>query len=65
MLSKIYPPKPLYSWCGPCKKLTPVLEHIAEDNAGKFKVVKVNIDKLPQIANGLKVTNIPAVFLIY
>lgn len=28
-------------------------------------MVKVNIDKLPQIANGLKVTNIPAVFLIY
>ena len=31
---------------------------------GKFKLVKLNIDNLPQIATGLKVRNIPAVFLI-
>ncbi len=35
------------------------------NNDSRFKLVKVNIDKLPQIANGLKVQSIPAVFLIY
>jgi thioredoxin-like negative regulator of GroEL len=34
-------------------------------NESRFQLVKVNIDKLPQIANGLKVSSIPAVFLIY
>ncbi len=54
-----------FSWCGPCKKLTPALEEITMNNDSRFKLVKVNIDKLPQIANGLKVQSIPAVFLIY
>lgn len=52
-------------WCGPCKKLTPALEMITKSNESRFKLVKVNIDKLPQIAQGLKVTSIPHVFLIY
>ena len=34
-------------WCAPCKKLTPVLEKLTQDNDGKFKLVKVNIDNLP------------------
>ncbi|TNV78466.1 hypothetical protein FGO68_gene3772 [Halteria grandinella] len=52
-------------WCGPCKKLTPALETITASNESRFKLVKVNIDKLPQIASGLKVQSIPHVFLIY
>jgi thioredoxin-like negative regulator of GroEL len=45
--------------------LTPILEDITKSNESRFQLVKVNIDKLPQIANGLKVSSIPAVFLIY
>eukprot|EP00347_Sterkiella_histriomuscorum_P004761 403359210 len=52
-------------WCGPCKKLTPLLEDLTASAEGKFKLVKLNIDNLPQIATGLKVRNIPAVFLIH
>jgi thioredoxin-like negative regulator of GroEL len=37
-------------WCQPCKKLTPVLEQIAQQHEGKFKLVKLNIDNLPQLA---------------
>lgn len=54
----------IYSWCGPCRKLTPILEEMTANGDGKFKLVKLNIDNLPQIATGLKVRNIPAVFLI-
>jgi len=65
MQSKYFNFNGSYSWCGPCKKLTPALEQITINNDSRFKLVKVNIDKLPQIANGLKVQSIPAVFLIY
>lgn len=52
-------------WCGPCKKLTPVLETLTRQHEGKFKLVKVNIDKQQQIAQGLNVKSIPALFLVY
>ena len=55
----------MVSWCGPCRKLTPVLEKLAVEHKGKFKLVKLNIDNLPQLANGLKVKSIPAVFLVH
>jgi thioredoxin-like negative regulator of GroEL len=45
--------------------LTPILEQITLQNPGKFKLVKMNIDKLPTLANGLNVKSIPAVFLVF
>ncbi len=35
------------TWCGPCKVLTPVIEAIADENVGRFKVAKVDIDEAP------------------
>lgn len=52
-------------WCQPCKKLTPVLEKLTQDHDGKFKLIKLNIDNLPQLAQGLNVKSIPALFLVY
>ena len=49
-------------WCGPCKSLGPVLEKVVNDQQGKVKLVKVNIDENPQIAGQLGVRSIPAVF---
>lgn len=51
-------------WCKPCQKLTPVLETLTRQYHGKFKLIKLNIDKNPQIAQGLNVKSIPALFLI-
>ena len=34
-------------WCGPCKQLSPVIDELSKDYAGKLKVVKVNIDEAP------------------
>ena len=45
--------------------MTPILETLAAEAQGKFKLVKLNIDDLPQIATALKVKSIPAVFLIF
>ncbi len=48
-------------WCGPCRALTPVLEKVAEDNGGKFELVKINIDDNPQVAAQLGARSIPLV----
>jgi putative thioredoxin len=49
-------------WCGPCKQLAPVLEKAVRAAKGKVKLVKINIDEEPQIAQALRVQSIPAVF---
>jgi len=49
-------------WCGPCKQLGPVLEKVVQQAGGKVKLVKVNIDESPQIAQQLRIQSIPAVF---
>ena len=49
-------------WCGPCKQLTPVLEKVVTEARGGVKLVKVDIDKNPEIAQQLRVQSIPAVF---
>ena len=49
-------------WCGPCKSLTPVLEKVVNEQQGKVRLVKVNIDENPGVAGQLGVRSIPAVF---
>ncbi len=49
-------------WCGPCKTLGPVLEDAVKKQDKKIKLVKIDIDKNPNIAAQLRVQSIPAVF---
>src|SRR5436309_8428433 len=49
-------------WCGPCKQLGPTLEKVTKAAKGKIKLVKMDIDKHPQIPGQLGVQSIPAVF---
>jgi len=48
-------------WCGPCRTLSPVLEQLAVEFAGRAQLVKVNIDENPQVATSLNVRSIPMV----
>lgn len=48
-------------WCGPCKVLKPMLEKLAEDYAGKFKLAKVNSDESLDLAKEFNVRSIPDV----
>ena len=48
-------------WCGPCKQLTPVLEKAVKAAKGKVKLVKMDIDKHPEIPGQMGIQSIPAV----
>lgn len=48
------------AWCGPCRSVAPILEHIANENADTLKVVKVNIDENPELASVYGIRSIPA-----
>ncbi|MGH6768481.1 MAG: thioredoxin [Xanthobacteraceae bacterium] len=48
-------------WCGPCKQLTPILEKAVQAANGKVKLVKMNIDEHPAVAQQMGIQSIPAV----
>ena len=52
------------SWCGPCKMLSPVVESIAEQYAGRALVGKVNVDEEPDLARRFGVMSIPTVVFL-
>ena len=47
-------------WCGPCRMLAPVMEQLAEEYAGKVKMVKLNVDQSPELASSFGINSIPA-----
>ncbi|MBB6406576.1 thioredoxin [Arthrobacter sp. AZCC_0090] len=50
-------------WCGPCRKLGPILDEISVQYGDKVDVVKLNVDDNPAIAAEYGITSIPAVYL--
>jgi len=50
-------------WCGPCKMISPVLEEIAEEQAGKISIVKLNIDDNLDVTRRFDVMSIPTLIL--
>jgi putative thioredoxin len=49
-------------WCGPCKQLGPLLEKAVRETNGAVRMVKVNIDESPEIAQQMRIQSIPAVY---
>ncbi len=49
------------TWCGPCKALSPIVEKLATEFAGKLKVGKLNIDEAPQTPSQFGVRAVPTI----
>lgn len=52
------------TWCGPCKRLSPILDELAAEYKGAVDFYKIDIDKNPQITSAFGVQSIPMVILI-
>ena len=52
------------SWCMPCSMVSPVIDAISEEYAGKIKVCKVNIDEQGELASSAAIVSIPTVMLV-
>jgi len=50
-------------WCGPCKRVAPIVEELAVDNAGKMKVAKLDVDAAGGSASEYGVMSIPTLIL--
>ena len=46
-------------WCGPCRMIAPILEDLAQQHAGKLKVIKVNVDDEPALGRRFDARSIP------
>jgi len=52
------------TWCGPCRKLEPIVHELAGDYAGRLKVVKVDVDRAPASAARFNVLSVPTVLIV-
>lgn len=50
-------------WCGPCKRMEPILEKVSQDHSGKVKVVKMNSDENQLLASKLNVRGLPTLIV--
>jgi thioredoxin 1 len=51
-------------WCGPCKKMKPFLDEIAEENAAAVKIVRIDVDKHSELARAMEIEMLPTLLLI-
>jgi thioredoxin 1 len=50
-------------WCGPCRRIAPVIDELASENAGSVKVVKLNVDDAQGISHNYGVNSIPTLMI--
>ena len=51
-------------WCGPCRMVAPAVERVANELAGRLKVVKVNVDEAPEVSARFGVQGIPTLLML-
>jgi len=51
-------------WCGPCRMVSPALEQVATELAGKVKLVKVNVDEAPKLSERFAVQAVPTLMVV-
>lgn len=51
------------TWCGPCKMIAPFVTEIANENEGRIKIGKINVDEESELAVRFKISSIPTLML--
>lgn len=51
------------SWCGPCRMVSPIIDQLAEEYAGKITVGKVNVDEQAELASQYAIVSIPTILV--
>lgn len=52
------------SWCGPCKRISPILERLAKKYEGQIIVYKIDVDKEQRLAGAFNITSIPTLMFV-
>jgi len=52
------------TWCGPCRMVSPALEQVARELAGRIKLVKVDVDKNPRVGRRFQVQAVPTLLVL-
>jgi thioredoxin 1 len=52
-------------WCEPCKNMSPVISDIASEFSDKIKVIKINVDRNPQVSAQYKIMGIPTLIIFH
>ncbi|HEV8426577.1 MAG TPA: thioredoxin TrxC [Pyrinomonadaceae bacterium] len=50
-------------WCGPCRMVAPVLDQLAAESQGRYRIVKLNVDENPQTASRFQIASIPTMLI--
>ena len=50
-------------WCGPCRAIAPVLDQLAVESRGRYRIAKLNVDENPRIASEYQISSIPTMLI--
>jgi len=52
------------TWCGPCKLISPIVEELAKEYAGRIKIGKLNVDENPSVTSSYGIMSIPTLIFV-
>jgi len=50
-------------WCGPCRVIAPVLDQLAAESQGRYRIAKLNVDENPRVASQYQISSIPTMLI--